>query len=200
MKRISVPYISQSPTFPTGCESVSAVMLLNYLGYDLSVEAFIEKHLKQEAFEERKGVLYGPDPNKVFCGSPYDEEAFGCYAPVIADALEEILGKDYEVINETGTSMEELLKTYIDADMPVVFWACINMREPIIGPCWHLKDSGETFTWISNEHCMLLVGYDEENYYFNDPHEENGLIGYPRKTVEDRHQAQYSMAVGVRRK
>ena len=44
--------------------------------------------------------------------------------------------------------------------MPGILWACINMREPITGPQWKLKDSGEVFTWISNEHCMLLVGYD----------------------------------------
>ena len=40
------------------------------------------------------------------------------------------------------------------------------MRDPIVGPQWKLLDTGETFTWISNEHCMLLVGYDEDSYYF----------------------------------
>ena len=81
--------------------------------------------------------------------------------------------------------------------MPVIFWACINMRKPVIGPSWKLSDSGRTFTWISNEHCMLLVGYDEEGYYFNDPYENHGVIRYPKKLVEDRHAAQYRMAVGL---
>ena len=96
--------------------------------------------------------------------------------------------------------MEELVKKYLDKDMPVIFWACINMREPVVGPQWKLFDTGETFTWISNEHCMLLVGYDEEGYYFNDPHENRGLIHYEKELLENRHKAQYSMAVGVRKK
>lgn len=45
MKLIKVPYIDQSVKYPTGCESVSSVMLLRYLGYNLSVDEFIEKYL-----------------------------------------------------------------------------------------------------------------------------------------------------------
>ena len=199
-KIISVPYIDQSIKYPTGCESVSTVMLLQYLGYTISVDQFIAEYLEMKDFEEKEGQLFGADPNLYFCGSPYDKDSFGCYAPVICKALEKVIGKEYKIINETGTSMEELIKKYIDDDMPVIFWACINMREPIVGPQWSLFETGEVFTWISNEHCMLLVGYDEEGYYFNDPHENRGLIRYEKEILENRHRAQYSMAVGVKRK
>ena len=199
-KIIQVPYIDQSVKYPTGCESVSTVMLLQYLGYDISVDEFIADYLEMKAFEEREGQLFGADPNLYFCGSPYDKDSFGCYAPVICKALEKAIGDKYETRNETNTSVDELIRKYIDADMPVIFWACINMREPIVGPEWKLFDSEEVFTWISNEHCMLLVGYDEEGYYFNDPHENRGIIRYEKELVENRHKAQYSMAVGVCRK
>lgn len=207
---IRAPYIDQSLLYPTGCESVSAVMLLQYLGIDITVDEFIGTYLKQKNFEEKDGVLYGPDPRKYFCGSPYDEDAFGCYAPVIVNALEKVFLKAdsgqlstgqetaaYRAVDETGTPLEKLLAKYIDHGMPVICWACIDMREPVIGPRWHLFDTGEIFTWISNEHCMLLVGYDEENYYFNDPHNGNGLIGYLREITEKRHRAQHMQAVGV---
>ena len=197
-KVIKVPYINQSEKYPTGCESVSTVMLLQYLGYSITVDEFIQNYLEKKEFELRESKLYGADPRRFFCGSPYDEDSFGCYAPVICKALEKIVGQDYEVVDETGTDMETILKTYIDKDMPVVFWACINMREPIIGPSWRLFETGEEFTWISNEHCMLLVGYDEEGYYFNDPYENNGVIRYEKAVVENRHQVQYEMAVGLR--
>lgn len=202
MGRIDAPYINQSGRYPTGCESVSAVMLLQFLGCSVSVDEFIENDLKQKAFEERDGLLFGPDPWNCFCGSPYDDESFGCYAPVICEALNHYFSRtgntQYKAADETGTSMEELRRTYIDAGMPVVFWAAINMRDPIIGPSWRLLETGEEFTWISNEHCMLLVGYDEEGYWFNDPYENNGVIHYPKEVTEDRHRVQYSMAVGVR--
>lgn len=210
MIKIDVPYISQKGRYPTGCESVSTVMLLQFLGYNLSVDEFIEKYLDCRKFEMRDGQIYGPDPSEYFCGSPYNEDDFGCYAPVICKALEkafaderlsvengEIQRRSYKAVDETGTPMRELLKRYINKGMPVVFWACIDMREPIIGPEWKLLDTGENFTWISNEHCMLLVGCDDEGYYFNDPYEGHGVIRYPKELVEERHRAQYGMAVGV---
>lgn len=198
MKLISVPYIDQSLRYPTGCESVSTVMLLQYLGYSISVDEFIEQYLAKRDFEMRGSELYGPDPNRFFCGSPYDENSFGCYAPVICDVLRKITGGRYHVSNETGTPMQVLLHDYIDRGMPVIFWACINLCEPVEGPSWRLLDSGKPFTWISNEHCMLLVGYDDEGYYFNDPYDNNGVIRYPGELVEMRHAAQYQMAVGLK--
>ena len=194
---IQAPYIDQSGAYPTGCESVSAVMLLQFLGVDITVDEFIEKYLEKQDFEERDGEMFGPDPRKYFCGSPYDEDSFGCYAPVIAGAMKRVLGGTYTVKDESGTDTVELIRRYIDKGMPVVYWACINMREPVIGPQWKLMDTGQIFTWVSNEHCMLLVGYDGEGYYFNDPYNNNGLIHYPKEVVEERHRAQHMQAVGV---
>ena len=76
MIKIEVPYLDQSHYYPTGCESVSTVMLLQYLGYRVSVDEFIRDYLKQDSFEERRGDLYGPDPRHCFCGSPYDAESY----------------------------------------------------------------------------------------------------------------------------
>ncbi len=202
MKLIQAPCISQKDRWPTGCESVSAVMLLRYLGVDITVDGFIRDYLPQRAFETRDGQLWGPDPRETFCGSPYSEDGMGCYAPVIRRAVERALadrGKAYQAIDETGASMEALIENYVNHDMPVVFWACIDMRPPVPGPSWRLLGSGETFEWTSNEHCMLLVGYDGEGYWFNDPHGDNGLIRYPRELTEQRHLAQHAMAVGVRK-
>ena len=126
-KIIQVPYIDQSVKYPTGCESVSTVMLLQYLGYEITVDEFIENYLEKRDFETKEGQLYGADPNLYFCGSPYDKDSFGCYAPVICKALEKAIGTEYEVINETDTSMEDLIKKYLDKDMPVVFMGIIKI-------------------------------------------------------------------------
>ena len=61
---IDVPYIDQSKLYPTGCESVSTVMLLRFLGIDITVDEFIEKYLEKKFFEERDGQVYGPDPHR----------------------------------------------------------------------------------------------------------------------------------------
>lgn len=198
MKFIDVPYIDQTGGGAfTGCESVTAVMLLNYLGIDLSIYDFIDSYLDKRPFEERNGELYGPDPRKVFAGDPYDSEAMGCYAPVIINSLKRILGDRYEVTDETGASVEELCAKYIDNGMPVILWATIDMKEYIEGPDWKLFETGEKFTWRSNEHCLLLVGYDEEEYIFNDPWQNNGIVRHNKALVEDRYASQYSQAIGV---
>ena len=203
---IKVPYLSQSPRYPTGCESVSSVMLLQHLGYEITVDEWIKQYLEQQKFETKDGIIYGGNPRKVFCGNPYREDGMGCYAPVICKTLDRVFsdkvsvtGSSFQAVDETGTSMTKLRKKYIDRGMPVVFWACIDMKEPVTGPDWQLADEPEkTFTWISNEHCMLLVGYDEIGYYFNDPYENHGVIRYEKELVEQRHKAQYAMAVGVK--
>lgn len=196
---IKVPYIDQTKEWPTGCESVSAVMLLQYLGLDITVERFVEQYLEKEPFEEKDGKLYGGNPWEVFAGDPADDRSMGCYAPVIKKALEKALGGNtWEPVDLTGKSMEILRREYIDRDIPVIFWASIDLKETYEGPEWILTDTGETFLWRSNEHCMLLVGYDEENYYFNDPWHDHGTIGYEKKLAEKRHAEQYGMAVSVK--
>lgn len=197
MHKINVPYLDQSVKYPTGCESVSSVMLLNYLGYDISVDEFIDNYLECRSMKIKNGQLYGPDPNECFCGSPYDPDSYGIYAKGLIKALNKVAGKKYDFIDESGTSIDDLLKKYIDNDMPVIFWACINMLEEIEGPVWKKLDTDEEFCWTSNEHCMLLIGYDNENYYFNDPYDNNGVIGYEKNLVSKRHKAQKSMAIGT---
>ena len=201
-KIISVPYIDQTEKWPTGCESVSSVMCLQYWGFPITVDEFIERYLEKVPFETRNGELYGADPRKQFAGSPYDSDSFGCYAPVIEKALQEA-AKDFTnpdqeefiVKDLTGVPMKSIVEDYIDRNVPVVFSASIDLKATIVGPDWKLLDSGEPFTWISNEHCMLLVGYDEEHYYFNDPWHNHGVIGYEKELVEKRHAEQYEMAV-----
>jgi len=199
MIKIDVPYINQSEHYPTGCESVTTVMLLHYLGYEISVDDFINNHLVMRDFETREGILYGANPWECFVGSPYDPDSMGCYAPVICKALKEIVSDQYEVIDETGADFQYLVDTYLKNGMPVILWNSINLREPVIGPVWKLLDSGEDFTWISNEHCMLLVGEDEEHYIFNDPWDNRGVLPCPKEIILDRYEAYHKQAIGLKK-
>ena len=204
-KLIEVPYINQSGDWPTGCESVSTVMLLRFLGIDVDVDTFIEKYLPAEDMEYSNNTIYGPDPRKAFAGSPYDENSFGCYTGVIIEAIQRCIASqkqkkpEWEAVDLTDLPMETILSDYIDQGMPVIFWATIDMRPSQRGPSWTIKDSGGTFIWTSNEHCMLLVGYDDDKYYFNDPWNNNGCIGYEKSLVEERHREMFNMAVGMKK-
>ncbi len=184
---IDVPYIDQSNGYPTGCEVVSATMLLQYYGYGISVDDFIDNYLDMSLLEEWDGVLIGDNPEKVFIGDPRSIYSYGCFAPVIEKSLNRIIDNDMIVKNTTGTSIETLVKDYIDKEIPVLFWATINLGPSFQSMEWQLRDTGETYQWQANEHCMVLVGYDEDSYYFNDPYESNGLIDYDKELVEMRY-------------
>lgn len=198
-KIIQVPYIDQTTKYPTGCESISTVMLLQYLGFQITPESFINQYLPKKDFEYHDGIFYGPDPQEYFIGSPYNSESgsYGCYARTIIKALHPLVSDTYHIVDETGTPIEELLSKYIDHDMPVIFWATLNMQPAITGPTWKLLSNGEPFTWKNNEHCLLLCGYDETSLYFNDPWQNHGLIAYDRTLVETRHSEQYSQAIAL---
>lgn len=183
---LSVPVIAQFPEFPTGCESVSAVMALRYYGETISVTEFVNTHLsKDDRFWWESGVLRGPDPYKYFVGDPATENSYGCMAPVIEKALVSFFGSNERVINTTGETLSNLCSTYIDQGVPVLVWATIGMVATEKGTSWKLSD-GSTFYWPKNEHCMVLIGYDDNRYYFNDPY-RGTVKSYGRSLCESRY-------------
>lgn len=175
-KLLDVPYIYQVDKYPTGCESVSAVMVLRYFGMSVSVENYINNYLPKgrAPFRDEVGERFGDDPRKVFLGDPYSKKGgWGCYAPVIVTATNKYIDrKKFTVDNITGTAFETLCHTYIDKDIPVIVWATSGMAP--LNPrkeshTWTILGTSEKFTWKSPMHCLVLVGYDDNNYYFNDP-------------------------------
>lgn len=83
---LEVPALSQTD-WPTGCESVSAVMALNWAGADLTVEDFVYGFLPMdELWMDAGGQLCGPSPADTFIGDPAGR-GYGCFAPVLARAM-----------------------------------------------------------------------------------------------------------------
>ncbi len=179
-KLIDAPFISQADTYPTGCESVSAVMAMNSLGFNITVDSFIDNHLP-------KGSSSSFDPNICFGGNPRSTSGMGCYAPVIEKAcLDATQGFGIGVKRTLGATLNELCENYIDNDIPVIFWATQNMEKAYNGK--KISFDGKTIQWIAPEHCLLLVGYDENNYIFNDPL-KNKNTAYSRNSVENAYYA-----------
>ncbi|MBR4073328.1 MAG: C39 family peptidase [Clostridia bacterium] len=175
-KIIDAPFISQVSKYPTGCESVSAVMAMNYLGLDISVDNFIDKHLEM-------GPAANFDPNLCFGGNPRTSSGMGCYAPVIEKAAKSAAkGFGIAVTRTEGSTIASLCKNYIDKNIPVILWATQGMQTPRNGV--KITYNGKTIQWIAPEHCLLLVGYNENNYIFNDPLKSKNY-SYSRNAVEN---------------
>ncbi len=183
-KLIDVPAICQYPELPTGCESASATGVLQYYNVNISATEFASDWLScNEDFYRINGALYGPDPNRVFAGNPFSSNAYGCFAGPIADAINRNSDKLYAQII-TDRTIEELCADYIDNDRPILIWATIGMKESYNGNSW-LLENGVLFTWIAGEHCLILVGYNDDFYYLNDP-TSGSTVAYQKQLVEKR--------------
>ena len=99
------------------------------------------------------------------------------------------------MINATGLTLPAFCLRYVDEGIPVMVWATSRMEPPEEGRRWLLPD-GTAFTWPAGEHCLLLVGYDSENYYFNDPAEGTQTV-YPKEIAESRYEALGRQALAV---
>ncbi len=183
---IQAPLLCQYPEYPSGCEATATVMALRYAGESISVAYFIDNYLAcSRNFYWEGGKQYGPSPYEYFLGDPRSENSYGCMSPVIKKALIRHFGSDKRVIDAGGTALSDLCEQYIDKGVPVIIWAGIGMSPILKGASWTLPD-GTLYTWPSGEHCLLLVGYDNDTYYLNDP-THGRMIRYKRWIVEERY-------------
>ena len=200
---LDVPYISQIFQYPNGCESVSTVMALNYVGVDISVDDFIDKYLDMSPLPETgsDGKLWGASPWESFVGDPKDYTGLCCYAPVIANALDKFIDKEgYEVLELYDTPLEILCRDYVMQGTPVVIWGTMYMETPY-QPGWEWnvkgKEGNEVFRWTSPMHCLLLIGFDGNNYYFNDP-TAGARVAYRKADVEAAYAGLFSQAIVIK--
>ena len=185
---INAEHIYQLDKWPTGCESVSAVMAMKAAGLDITVDEFIDNYLNctPRPF----------DPEKSFGGDPRSKSGKGCYAPVIKAALDKALaGTDFKATELKNVPIAELCNKYIAAGTPVIFWGTLEMAEPFEGDSWEFE--GKKITWIRPEHCL---GYNTESHIFCDPMREESVTYYPKAAVETAYSALYSQAVVIEKK
>lgn len=171
---------------PTGCEAVSTVMVLNYLGIDITPEEFINEYLPMEGFYRVGDCLYGPDPEEKFAGDPFKKSSLGCYPPVIVEAVES-MDEVLDVYEIKGKTIDEICTEYIAKEIPVLLWVTMDMREPEEGLKYFLED-GTEYTWTAGEHCMVLCGFDDSFYYLKDPLAAGKTVKYEKELVEKRYE------------
>ncbi len=63
-----------------------------------------------------------------------------------------------------------------------MIWVTINMNNVVYKNSWRLQDNS-LFKWPGNEHAAVLVGYDKEYVYINDPY--TGKMQKYKKRIND---------------
>ena len=96
-------------------------MLLQYYSIWMDTHAFIDRYLDCGELEMHGKMRYGPDPNEAFVGSPYRSDGFGCYAPVIQNALEKLFREKRKRLSgkkHHGQFSETLCSKYVAKGTP----------------------------------------------------------------------------------
>ena len=182
--------INQNPELPTGCEVTSLTMSLNYLGVNADKLDIADNYID-------KGPIGSTDFNKKFVGDPRDVNSYGCYAPVIVNAANKYLtakGSSLNATNISGKDLEELFTSYTDKNIPVMVWGTVDNREGQYTTTW--KVDGQDLKWYSPEHCMVLVGYDNDKVWVADPM-HGDVRSYKKSTFKDRYNSLKKQAVVI---
>ena len=153
-ENLDVPFVSQYPDLPTGCEVTSLTMMLNYLGYDVENTEIVDDYL----------LYWDPDFQVGFRGSPYSEDGGTIWPPALVMSGNNYLYEhesEYELIDVSKTDFEKLLK-YIDDGYPVALWVTETFSVLVNYDGIISEYNGEEYKSFWGVHCVLLVGYDRE--------------------------------------
>lgn len=195
--------------FESGCEIYSAATMLHF--YKMPVDEFdlVEKYVNfQPVYYGGDGGYYGPDLNSAFAGDA--DLGYGAYAPAMANAINRYFEdeqSDYRAVVVKDTTLNKLCREYIDNNCPLMVWITTDMEMPYDFVDWTvdyvdenaLFEEGDTFSWPVNEHCMVLMGYDGDNYYFSDSLDAT-IVSYPAEQCERVFEAMGGQAVYVSKK
>lgn len=201
----NVPVLSQND-LTACCESYACTMTLQYYGFDLTINEFVENYLiKKPVYYGSDGTLYGPDMDAAFAGDIYF--GYGINSPAMAKCMNTYLKEKNSNLTAQslkGVSVEELCEKYVAKDIPVMIWATANMDEPFVHKTWvvdYVDENstvkvGDEVSWQMHEHCMVLIGFDEQNYYLSDSVAGKVSV-FERATFEDRYAKLGTQAIVV---
>ncbi|MEF3310174.1 C39 family peptidase [Paenibacillus sp. GYB004] len=164
---LDAPLVRQLPELPAGCEIVSLTMLLNYYGVDKDKMELYREMIKDPTpiRWEKGAIAYWGNPNTGYVGDATGKSrGFGIYHGALLPTLKEYVPT---AIDMTGMEFDAI-ERQIAEGLPVVIWTTINFQETQKWVEWDTPIGPIKTTFM--EHAVLLVGYDEENVYVNDPY------------------------------
>lgn len=149
---IQVGWVGQNPEMPNGCEATATTIALNYAGFSVDKVSLATKYFYQK---ERQ-----IDFRNYYIGNPLDHTGLGCYSNAVVNAANGYLDEQdtkLRAFNYTNYPFESLLNQ-VAMGYPVIIWATVYMLEPYYGI--RVNIDGKDIVWISQEHCLVLCGYD----------------------------------------
>jgi len=161
----NVPTISQYPNYPSGCESISLLILLKYAGVNVTAEQIVAKLSTSARPYYVSSDRYGNDPEVYFIGNPSDIDGFGVYEkPIISVAL----NFKSDIKNITGSSLDDVLKVVMQGH-PVQVWAAMDGISTYYAYTWTDELTGKTISYPAEFHSLVIVGFNQYQIITSDP-------------------------------
>jgi len=166
---IEAPIIRQRPELPSGCEITSLTMLFNFYGIDKD-KMELTKEMKYDPTPLKLGakgeVVSWGNPNTGYVGDPTGRtgRGFGIYHTALLELMQTYIPTGFDL---TGSEFEALERQIQDG-FPVVVWTTLDFNLTDRWVVWDTPIGPIRTTFM--EHSVLLVGYDEQYVYVNDPY------------------------------
>lgn len=166
---IDAPLIKQKPELYSGCELTALTMLLQFYGVKKDKMALLPE-MKKDPTQLKLGkdgsIQYWGDPNIGFVGDITGKQrGYGIYHAPLFILLKKYIPSGQDLTGESFEAIEQKLYEGI----PVIVWTTVSFTVPS-NEQWVVWDSPNGLVKATfKEHSVLLVGYDEEHVYVNDP-------------------------------
>lgn len=165
---LDVPIIPQNPELKYGCEVTSLTMLLQYAGIKTDkMRMAVEMPKDADPMKKTKSgdITHWGNPEDGFVGDITGKnKGYAIYAKPLEQLMEVYLPE--KTVNLTGKPFEDLLKQLKDGK-PVVIWTTGNYKLPDRWESW--QHQGEEIKAPLDLHAVVLVGFDSNSLYVNDP-------------------------------
>ncbi|MDO3677701.1 C39 family peptidase [Paenibacillus ehimensis] len=174
---LEAPHIRQLPELPSGCEVTSLAMLLQFYGVNKSKMDLVPEMKKDPTpirYNKNGSIAYWGNPNTGFVGEVTGAaKGFGIYHTALFELLKAYVPTAQDLTKEPFSKLEDQLIQGV----PSVVWTTINYKVPDNWVVWDTPIGPIETTFM--EHAVLLVGFDEQYVYVNDP-----LAGQSNKKID----------------
>lgn len=169
----AVTLIYQNPELPNGCEITSLAILLDWAGYPIDKVELSDYWLPKQGFYRSDGALHGADPNQNYAGDPSSSSSgWYCFEGPILTAGNAYLSDQSSYLYAASLSglTQEELEFWMDAGIPLAVWVTLDYSAPRTRSSsgWLLPD-GTNYVPYTNLHCVVLAGWDGDNYRIANP-------------------------------
>lgn len=167
-KLLDVPLIAQNPELKYGCEVTSLAMLLRYAGIKadkMKLYREVPKDFDPVKTTKSGDITHWGNPRHGFVGDMTGKRmGYAVYDKPMEKLLRRYLGN--RTLNLTGQSFDKLLEQ-VKNGRPVVVWTTGDYKLPDRWESW--MHGNEKIRTPLDLHAVVLVGYDTNHVYLNDP-------------------------------